>query len=35
MELSQYEIYYFLRTAIKGQMIIDFIVELKLNEELT
>lgn len=34
MQLSQYEKRYLLRIAIKGQVVVDFIVELTPNEEL-
>lgn len=33
MELSQYEICYLSQAAIKGQVVVDFIVELTPNEE--
>lgn len=33
MELSQYEIRYLLRVAIKGQVVVDFITKLMPNEE--
>lgn len=34
MKLSQYEIYYLPKVAIKGQAVVNFIVELILNKEL-
>lgn len=33
IELSQYEIRYFLEAAIKGQAVVDFIAELMPNEK--